>query len=348
MAKNRPGGMMTYILRRLLLMIPTMIGITICTFAICQFVPGGPIDQMKLRLAGGDGREGGSGSSKTQQLTLPDDQIAKLKAYYGFDKPIHVQYLHYMKNLLKGDLGSSFRFSRSVAGLIGERLPVSIYFGIITMVLTYGVCIPLGVLKALRHRTHIDNATSVIIFIGYAIPSYALGAVLLNVLAVKYGMFPLGGFEPEGYADLSFWMKVKTKLHHTVLPIICYMVGRFAFMTMLMKNSLMENTSADYIKTALAKGLNWRTAVFTHAFRNSLIPMATSFGHNISFFLVGNLFIERVFSIPGIGLLSFEAIQTRDFPIVMGMVVIGSLLALIGNLLSDICVASVDPRVRFG
>lgn len=347
MAKNRPGGMMTYILRRLLLMIPTMIGITICTFAICQFVPGGPVDQMKMRLAGGDGREGGAGASKTQQLNIPQDQLDKLKAFYGFDKPIPIRYLDYMKKLLQGDLGSSFRFSRSVASLVGERLPVSIYFGAITMILTYGVCIPLGIVKALRHRTHIDNVTSVLIFIGYAIPSYALGAVLLTVFAVKYPLFPLGGFEPEGYADLAFWAQVKTKFMHTILPLICYMVGRFAFMTMLMKNSLMENMSADYIKTALAKGLNWRTAVFTHALRNSLIPMATSFGHNISFFLVGNLFIERVFSIPGIGLLSFEAIQTRDFPIVMGMVVIGSILALLGNLLSDICVAGVDPRVRF-
>ncbi len=340
--------MKTYVARRLLLMLPTLLGITIVTFALCQFVPGGPIDQMKLRLAGGAGGEGGAGGGGRTQLAIPEAQYEKLKKFYGFDQPVPVRYVKYLRQLVTGEFGSSFRYTRPVTELIAERIPVSAFFGAISFFMTYGICIPLGVLKALRHRTLLDTGTSVAIFAGYALPSYALGAVLLVVLSVRYDLFPLAGFTSEGFAGMSLAGKVKDLAHHAALPVVCYMVGQFAFLTMLMKNSLMENMSADYVKTALAKGLSSQRAVFVHAFRNSLIPLATSFGNNISFFLVGSLFIERVFQIPGMGLLNFEAIQSRDYPIVMAIIVIGSATALVGNLLSDMCVAAVDPRVKFG
>ena len=176
----------------------------------------------------------------------------------------------------------------------------------------------------------------------------ARGAVLLALFAVQHDWFPLAGFESLGFAELSFFDKVMDRLYHTALPVICYAIHLFAFMTILTKNSLMENMSADYVKTALAKGVTWPRAVFGHALRNSLIPIATSFGNNISLILTGSLLIERVFGIPGMGLLFFEAITARDYPIVMGYIFVSATLMLVGNLLSDLCVAAVDPRVRFG
>lgn len=348
MERSRGHALRNYIVRRWLLMIPTILGITLVTFLICQFVPGGPIDQLKLQLAGGSGGETGVSSSRSNlQLSLPDDQILVLKQYYGFDKPILIRYFNWLKNLVTFDLGDSFRYTIPVITLIKSRLPVSVFYGILTTIFTYIICIPLGMLKAIKHRTAIDNLTSILIFIGYAIPGFALGALLLVLFAVKRNWFPLGGFVSENYSSLSFLGRLKDVIHHAILPLVCYMIGSFTVMTMLMKNSLMENMASDYVKTALAKGLSWKRAVFVHAFRNSLIPLATSFGNNISLILTGSVLIERVFNIKGIGLLVYESIVARDYPVVLGMIVIGSLLLLVGNLLSDLCVAFVDPRVRF-
>lgn len=347
MAKSRGHALRNYILRRLMLMVPTFIGITLVTFLLCQFVPGGPIDQLKLQMAGRSGEGGAGGSRERVQLNIPEDQMAVLKAYYGFDKPVGLRYLSWLGKVVRLDLGDSFRFSQPVLTIIKNRLPVSLYYGILTALFTYGLCIPLGILKAIKHRTYLDNATSAFIFIGYAVPGYALGAVLLVLFSVKYHWFPLGGFASEGFSALSDWGKVKDVVWHSILPLVSYLIGSFAVMTMLMKNSLMENMSSDYVVTALAKGLTWKRAVFVHALRNSLIPMATSFGGLIGIILTGSLLIERVFNIQGIGLLTYEAIQARDYPIVLGIIVIGSFLLLVGNLLSDLCVAAVDPRVRF-
>lgn len=348
MERSRGHALRNYIIRRWLLMIPTILGITLVTFLICQFVPGGPIDQLKLQLAGGSGGETGVRSPRSNlQLSLPDDQILILKQYYGFDKPILIRYFNWLKNLVKFDLGDSFRYTIPVASLIKSRFPVSVFYGILTTIFTYIICIPLGMLKAIKHRTAIDNLTSILIFIGYAIPGFALGALLLVLFAVKRNWFPLGGFVSENFSSLSFLGRLRDVVHHAVLPLVCYLIGSFAVMTMLMKNSLMENMASDYVKTALAKGLSWKRAVFVHAMRNSLIPLATSFGNNISLILTGSVLIERVFNIKGIGLLVYESIVARDYPVVLGMIVIGSLLLLVGNLLSDLCVAFVDPRVRF-
>jgi microcin C transport system permease protein len=328
--------------RRLLLMIPTFIGITFGTFLICQFVPGGQIDQLRLQLAGA-----GGGVRGRVQLVIPDDQMKQLKEYYGFDKPLMVAYADWLGKTVRGNLGRSFRYNVPVLQVIKERLPISIYYGAITAFFVYVISIPLGILKAIRHRTAMDNATSALIFIGYAVPGFALGAVLVNVLAVKFQLFPLGGFQSPGAASLPFFQRIGDVIWHSVMPLIAYLVGAFAIETMLMKNSLMENMSADYVRTALAKGLSWRRAVFVHALRNSLIPMATSIGSLLGIFLTGSFLIERVFNIQGIGLLGFEAIQSRDFPVVMGILVISSVLLMIGNLVSDLAVAFVDPRVRF-
>lgn len=346
--KSRGQALRDYVIRRLLLMIPTFLGITFATFLLIQFVPGGQIDQLRMTLAGaGDGGEAGGSGGARVQLDIPEEQLARLNAYYGFDKPLPVAYGTWLADALRLDLGVSFRYNEPVTQVIADRLPISIYYGLVTALFTYGICIPLGILKAIRHRTRIDTLTSVLIFVGYAVPGFALGAVLSNVLAVRWEIFPLGGFESAGASELAPMARLLDVVWHSVLPLTAYLAGSFAITTMLMKNSLMENMSADYVKTALAKGLSWRRSVFVHALRNSLIPMATTVGSLLGIFLTGSFLIERVFNIQGVGLLAFEAIQTRDFPIVLGFLVISSVLLMLGNLLSDLAVAMVDPRIRF-
>jgi microcin C transport system permease protein len=347
--KSRAQALRDYVVRRLLLMVPTFIGITFATFVLVQFVPGGQIDQMRMQLAGagGGGEAGGGRGDARLQLDIPEEQLKRLREYYGFDKPLPVAYGGWLADTVRLDLGTSFRYNEPVAKVIADRLPVSIYYGLITAIFTYGICIPLGILKAIRHRSSVDTWTSVFIFIGYAVPGFALGAVLSNLLAVRWEVFPLGGFISAGADALPWHQRWLDIVWHSVLPLVAYLAGAFAVTTMLMKNSLLENMSADYVKTALAKGLSWKRAVFVHALRNSLIPMATTVGGLLGIFLTGSFLIERVFNIPGIGLLAFEAIQTRDFPIVLGFLVISSVLLMLGNLLSDLAVAFVDPRVRF-
>ena len=329
-------------------MVPTFLGITFVTFTLCQFVPGGQIDQIRMQLAGaGGGGEIGGGGGASVQLDIPEEQLARLSEYYGFDDPLPVAYVSWLWDVVRLDFGESFRYSEPVLRVIADRLPVSIYYGLITAFFTYGICIPLGILKAIKHRTTVDNLTSILIFVGYAIPGFALGAVLSNLLAVRYEIFPLGGFQSAGVDELGLMAQASDIVWHSVLPLIAYLAGSFAIMTMLMKNSLIENMSADYVKTALAKGLSWRRTIFVHALRNSLIPMATSVGSLLGIFLTGSFLIERVFNIQGVGLLSFEAIQARDFPVVLGFLVISSAVLMVGNLFSDLAVAFVDPRVRF-
>ena len=348
--KSRGEALRDYVLRRFLLMIPTFIGITFVTFLLCQFVPGGPIDQLRLQLAGaggGGGEVAGGGGGRLPQLVIPDAQLQQLREYYGFDKPLPVAYGIWLYQTVQLNLGQSFRYNEPVLKVIAQRLPVSIYYGLVTAFFVYAISIPLGIVKAIRHRTALDNLSSVLIFIGFAVPGFALGAVLVNLLAVQFQIFPLGGFQSPGAASLPTMAKIADIAWHSILPLIAYLIGAFAIDTMLMKNSLMENMSADYVRTALAKGLSWRRAVFVHALRNSLIPMATSIGSLLGIFVAGSFLIERVFNIEGIGLLAFEAIQSRDFPVVMGILVIDSVLLMAGNLVSDLAVAFVDPRVRF-
>lgn len=346
--KTRGEALRDYVIRRLLLMIPTFIGITFFTFLLCQFVPGGQIDQMRMALAGaGPGGETAGVGGPRVQLDIPEEQLARLNEYYGFDKPLLVAYGTWLLDVVRLDLGDSFRYNEPVSRVIADRLPISLYYGIVTALFTYCICIPLGIVKAIRHRTRLDNITSAIIFIGYAVPGFALGAVLSNLLAVQWEIFPLGGFQTPGSESLPLGQKIADIAWHSILPLVAYLAGSFAVTTMLMKNSLMENMSADYVRTALAKGLTWKRTIFVHALRNSLIPMATSVGGLLGIFLTGSFLIERVFNIQGVGLLAFEAIQTRDFPVVLGFLVISSIVLMVGNLVSDLAVAFVDPRVRF-
>ena len=342
--------MTTYILRRLLLILPTFLGITVMVFVITRFVPGGPIERIiaqAQQMQSMDGKSGARPSPREQNQPLSEEQIEELKKYYGFDKPVLTSYFLWMGKVLKGDLGVSTRYYDPVWGMIKERIPISLYFGIITMTLVYGICIPLGIVKAIKHKSYFDNTTSVLVFTGYAVPGWVIGVLLLILFSSQWDIFPLGGMVSEEFENFNLFQKTADILWHTVLPLAAYMVGSFSVMTLLMKNTLLDNLSADYVRTAIAKGLPFKKAVFRHALRNSLIPIATHFGNNISIILMGSFLIEKVFNINGMGLLGYEAIIERDYPVVLGILVISSLLLLIGNILSDICVAIVDPRVKF-
>jgi microcin C transport system permease protein len=244
-------------------------------------------------------------------------------------------------------LGTSYRFNEPVLTIILDRIPVSLFYGGITLVLIYSICVPLGIVKAMRHRTLFDNATSVLVFVGYAVPGYALGAILVVFLAARLEWFPMGGFVSQEFRDLSAWGKFLDLSHHAVLPLLCYVIGSFAFVTLLMKNHLMDSLAADFVRTAVAKGVSFRAAVLKHALRNSLIPIATHFGQNLSLLVTGSFLIEFIFDINGMGLLGLSSIFDRDYPTVMGVLVVSSFVLLIGNIVSDILVALIDPRVRF-
>ena len=336
-----------YFLKRMLLIPPTLIGVTIIVFAITRLVPGGPLERAIMESQMMDATGGSVSQSAGQGMAISEAQLAQLKAYYGFDKPLLESYIIWTGKVLSGDLGSSYRYNEPVWDVIQSRFPVSIYYGLITLVLTYLVCIPLRVVKAVRHRSAIDTASSIIIFIGYAIPGYALGSLLLLYFSVKLEWLPMGGFVSFSFYDKTLWGQIKDLLEHSVMPLICYMVGSFALVTLLLKNHLMDNLAADYVRTAIAKGVPFRRAVFSHALRNSLIPIATTFGQSITLLVGGSFLIEFIFDINGFGLLGLTSILDRDYPVVMGVVLLGSLLLLICNVLSDILVALVDPRVRF-
>jgi len=339
--------MRDYFIRRLLFIPPTLIGVTIIVFAITRLVPGGPLERAIMESQQLNAASGVSSQQVGEGMALSESQLAKLKEYYGFDKPMLESYVDWVSKVAQGDLGSSYRYNEPVWDVIRDRFPISLYYGLVTLFITYTVCIPLGVLKAIKHRTVVDNVSSILIFIGYAIPGYVLGALLLLYFSVRLEWFPMGGFVSMRFNDMGAWDKTMDLINHSVLPLICYLVGSFAFVTLLLKNHLMDNLASDYIRTAIAKGVSFRKAVTGHAMRNSMIPIATTFGQNIVLLVSGSFLIETVFDINGFGLLGLNAILDRDYPIVMGVVLLASLLLLIGNIISDFLVALVDPRIRF-
>ncbi len=337
-----------YFARRFLLIIPTFIGITLAVFVMMHFVPGGPVERQIMRFKMALTTEGGA-SGTALSIDIPEDAIEEMRRYYGFDKPVHIRYALWLWNLLHLDLGRSYIYQDPVWDVIKSRFPISIFLGLTGFFLSYIVCIPLGVWKAIKHGSRFDFGSSFIVFLGYSIPGWALGAALLVLLGGGsfWNWFPLGGFRPGNWEYLSFFEKITGQLHHMFLPVLCYMLGSFATLTILMKNSLMENLGQDYIRTAFAKGLSERRVIFVHALRNSLIPIATGLGHVIGLILAGSFLIEKVFNIDGMGYLGYTSILQRDYPVALGILVISSLLMLVGNILSDMIYVVVDPRIRF-
>ena len=332
--------MRNYIIRRLLLSIPTLFGITILTFIITRFVPGGPLDQILSELK----------FSESSQITyegLTKDNLDYLKSLYGLDKNWWLAFWDWFQKVIFFDFGFSYRYNTPVIALIKERMPISIYYGLVTSILPYLVCIPLGIIKALKNGKLIDSLSSILIFIGYTTPSFVLGLLLIVFFASNLEWFPIQGFVSDDFANKTLFQKMLDIIYHSILPLICYSIGSFASMTILVKNSLLENLNQDYIRTAYAKGLRKNRVIFGHALRNSLVPLAASFGNNISLVFAGSFLIETIFNINGLGLLGFESIQQRDYPVALAIVFLGGIVFLIGNLLSDICLVITDPRIQF-
>lgn len=431
--------MTAYLIRRLLLIPPTLVGMTLVVFFIIRFTPGGPMEQALLEARmKADGQHGGS--SRQQSSGLTPAQLLKLQEQYGHDKPFLVAYAAWFgawpkeinrsrsdfaegktetevklpgtahvvnvkrsdkdaaeilplegvdtsswrariitpeqqkvewekanpgqkldkpqpyvaliyqpkfAGVLQGDLGDSTRYSEPVWTMMKRRFPISLFYGILSIILTYIVCVPLGVLKAIKHRTPTDTATSVLIFFGYAIPGFVLGVFLMVVFAARLRWFPLEGFVSPNFSELGFFGKIYDLFHHAFLPLCCYMVGSFAGLTMLVKNNLLDQLASDYVRTAMAKGVEFKKAVIGHALRNSFIPAAATMGQALTVLVAGSFLIERIFDIDGFGLMGFNALLEKDYPIVMGTVTIGGLLLMLGNVLSDVITAQLDPRIRF-
>jgi microcin C transport system permease protein len=311
--------------------------------------------KLQLHLAGPPGADG----QPTQlpaptgwevRREVPSAEQKALKEGKPVDPPKQINAVAFRKKfhgVLQWEFRNSLRFGDPVWSMIKERFPISIFYGVLSLILTYGVCIPLGIVKAIKHRTWIDSLSSVGIFAGYAIPGFALGSVLLLLFCFRIEWFPMGGFVSENFQSLSLWGKVKDLMLHAALPLLCYLVGQFAFTTMLMKNNLMDNLAADYVRTAIAKGAMFKRAVVGHALRNSLIPIATTFGQNVTLLVTGSMLIESVFDIYGFGKLGLNALQDRDYTISLAMIFLSALLMMIGNVLSDFLVALLNPRIRF-
>jgi len=268
---------------------------------------------------------------KAEAAPLPDDP----------DKSVRIVAFHpSLSGVLQLNLGTSTESDKPVWDEIKARLPLSLWFGFWTMIIAYGVSIPLGVIKALQRDSWFDTLTSQALFILYSIPGYILAVALLQVLCFQLGWFPTKGFA----WDSLTW---GARLQHTVLPLTCMTIGSFTALTLFTRNGLLENLGADYVRTARAKGVGFRRIVYVHALRNSLIPIAATFGHNLGFFLTGSFLIEVTFNIPGMGLLGFDALSHRNFPVFLGLLTLSSLAMLLGNIVSDLCVAATDPRIRF-
>ncbi len=341
----------SYLVRRLLLAIPTFLGITLVCFALTRVLPGGPVEMRLARMRGLGSGETGESAGRIAAVT--EEQRAVLERQFGFDQPFLRQYWRWLARDAMGLRMPSYDYPDVSAGqLIASRFPVSLWFGISGFVLAYLVCIPLGMAKALRHGGRFDAVSSIIVFVGYALPAYALGLLLKMLFCGTvdglWDIFPLGGFGSLDAQELPFWPRMVDRLWHLVLPVSCYVAGSFAMLTLLMKHSLMEQIAADYIRTAFAKGCSSSRALWGHALRNALIPIATGFGGILSLLFAGSVIIERIFEIPGMGRLSLDALTGRDYAVFMAILAVTSSLQLLGNLLSDFCYMLIDPRIHFG
>ena len=374
--------MTAYIIRRFLLMFPTLIGIVTITFLIIQFVPGGPIDQMKSILKGHSGTmsEAGGGAQKmmsVKQSGIDDINLKQLKKIYNLDRPLWERYIRTFlwyspknkeavqidqflnrdnwEGFLVFKFGDSFYRNKSVLELIKEKLPVSASLGISSFFITYIICIILGISKAVRHESNYDTTTSLIVLVGYSIPGFVMGIFIIVLLGPGDGaivhLIPLSGLTSAGspgYEDWSTFQKIIDYLHHLAAPLFCFILGGFATLTMLTKNAILEETEKQYVLTARAKGLPEKIVLFKHILKNALIPLVTGFPTAfLAMFFAGSLLIEQIFTLDGLGLLSYQAVIQRDYPIVLGTLFIFSLIGLIGQLITDLTYVLIDRRISF-
>ena len=345
--------MWPYLLKRLLAIIPTLLGITVVCFFIINLAPGGPVErkmaQMKFAGAFSTGGGGGGGDSGSHSFAISEEVLQNLKKQYGFDKPIHIRYWLWIKSIATLDFGESFIYEEPVINVIVSKFPVSLQFGIVSFILTYLVCIPLGIAKAIKEGSRFDFASTVTLLVMYSIPSLVLG-ILLKTYFTGGGFlnwFPVGDLYSDQYFDKNFFGRAGDRVHHFILPLICYMIGHFTVLTFLTKNSLLDEVRLDYVRTARAKGLNEKVIIYKHALRNALIPIVTGLGSFLGLFLAGSLIVEKIFTLDGIGLLSYNSLINRDYHLIMALIFIQAVLALFGRLISDFAYVLVDPRIDF-
>jgi microcin C transport system permease protein len=365
--------MTAYLVRRLLLMIPTLFGILLVSFAVVQFAPGGPVERVIAQLSGADtgatsrisGSAGGDfgsrqlqGAGQLDAVTskyrgaqgLDPEFIKKLEKQFGFDKPAYVRFFLMVRNYLVFDFGRSFFRDIDVVDLIKEKLPVSITLGLWITLLTYLISIPLGIAKAVRDGSRFDTTTSTLIIVGYAVPGFLLAIFLIVLLAGGsfWNIFPLRGLTSDNWSQFPWYQKITDYFWHITLPIISMMVGSFATMTLLTKNSFLDEIRKQYVLTARAKGLSNRQVLYGHVFRNAMLIVIAGFASAfVSAFFGGSLLIETIFSLDGLGYLSFESVLNRDYPVVFANLYIFALIGLFVNLISDLTYTWIDPRIDF-
>lgn len=356
--------MLAYILRRLLLIIPTLFGILLINFIIIQAAPGGPVEQMIAKLEGFDAASGGAtgrisggggevpsaGTHYRGAQGLDPELVKEIERMYGFDKPAPERFWIMLKNYVHLDFGQSFFRDAKVTDLLVEKLPVSISLGLWSTLIMYLVSIPLGIAKAVRHGSHFDVWTSSAIIVGYAIPAF-LFAILLVVLFAGgsyWDWFPLRGLTSNNFEELTLGGKIRDYFWHLALPITALVIGNFATITLLTKNSFLDEIGKQYVVTARAKGLTERRVLYGHVFRNAMLLIIAGLPSALlGIFFTGSLLIEVIFSLDGLGLLSFEAALNRDYPVVFGTLFIFTLFGLIMKLVSDVLYTLVDPRIDF-
>ena len=342
--------MLSYLLKRILLMVPTLFGALAITFAVVQFVPGGPVEQLMAEARAGQ-RGGGEAGGYMAGRDNDAKQIAELKKLYGFDKPAHVRYVEMLGNFATFNLGRSFMHNKDVWQLIKEKLPVSMSLGLWAFLISYLISVPLGIAKAVREGSRFDVATTFVVLIGFAIPGFVLGVFLIVLLAGGsfFDVFPLRGLTSDNWAELTWPARIRDYFWHLTLPLICYVIEGFAIVTLLTKNTFIEEMRKQYVLVARAKGLSQQRVLWKHIFRNALIPLVTGFPAAFVFaFFGGALLIETLFSLDGLGLLSYESIVRRDYPVVLGSLYLFTLIGLGVKLVSDVLYVVVDPRVQFG
>lgn len=361
--------MAAYFLKRVLLIFPTLFGIMLINFIIIQAAPGGPVEQMLAQLQGIDTQHqigGGNHSDSLQSNAqaglnthdsqyrgargLPPEIIERIEALYGFDQPAHIRFWQMLKNFALFEFGNSYFRDRPVINLIIEKLPVSISLGLWSTLLIYLISIPLGIRKAIRHGSRFDISTSFIIIIGYAIPAFLFAIVLIVLFAggSYFNWFPLRGLTSDYFEHLTVWEKIVDYAWHITLPTIANVIGGFATLTMLTKNAFLDEINKQYVLTAKAKGLTEHQVLYGHVFRNAMLIIIAGFpAAFISIFFTGSLLIEYIFSLDGLGLLGFESVIHRDYPVVFATLYLFSLIGLILKLISDITYTLIDPRIDF-
>lgn len=352
--------MWPYILKRLLLMIPTLLGVMLITFIVIQFVPGGPVEQMVAQLQGREGGiEGGGGAAAPAaagvggyrgRQGVDAARVEEIKKLYGFDKPAPERFFQMVGQFARFDLGKSFFQNKAVSQLIVEKLPVSISLGLWTFLLTYLISVPLGIAKAVRAGTPFDTGTTLLVLLGYSIPSFVLGVVLMVYFAggTFVQWFPLRGITSTNWEQLSLLGKVADYFWHITLPVLAMVAGGFAVISILVKNSVLEEIRKQYVLTARAKGVAEGKLLWRHVFRNAMIPIMTGFpAAFVGAFFSGALLIETLFSLDGLGLLSYESVIRRDYPVVFGTLFVFTLIGLLTHLIRDLSYVWADPRVKF-